>query len=141
MPHDYHHWVFRTQLKLKSAKQDNLAWVAQGVLEYLGGQALQVAMDVGIPELLSSGGSGIELLIDRVGCQVFPVAQREATDLYKSHEYTRLGRTGIPDDPAPRSVVSGNLRCEGRVLCALRQYSSNTVAYMCIRTQFSCACL
>ena len=55
-PEDYHHWLFRTELKTKTAKETDLKSVAQQVIENLNGQALQVAIEIGIEALLEEGG-------------------------------------------------------------------------------------
>ena len=47
-PKDYHHWLFRTRLKIKTCKQDEFPRVAQNVVENLRGEALQVAIEIGI---------------------------------------------------------------------------------------------
>ena len=80
---EYHHWLFRTQLKLRTAKKTDIANVIQTVVENLRCEALHVAMQIGIDALIASDGSGGELLIDRMKEHIFPVAQQEAKALYK----------------------------------------------------------
>ena len=45
---EYHHWFFRTQLKIKTAKRDDVAHVIQNVVENLRGEATQKAVQIGI---------------------------------------------------------------------------------------------
>ena len=45
-PEDYHHWFFRTELKMKTAKDSDLPNVAQQIIENLKGHALQVAIEI-----------------------------------------------------------------------------------------------
>ena len=43
-PHEYHHWLFRTDLKLKTSKQDEVARAMRDVSDNLRGDAFAVAM-------------------------------------------------------------------------------------------------
>ena len=87
---EYHNWLFRTELKLKTAKPDdegkegkNIQNVVQNVVENLRGEALSVAMEIGIEELIKPDGSGGKKLIEAMAKHIFPIAQYEAKELYK----------------------------------------------------------
>ena len=45
---EYHHWLFRTQLKIKTAKRNDGAQVIQNVVENLRGEIMQAAVQIGI---------------------------------------------------------------------------------------------
>ena len=61
---EYHHWLFRTQLKIKTAKRDDIPNVIQNVVENLRDEAMQVAAQIGIDALISPDGYGGELLLE-----------------------------------------------------------------------------
>ena len=81
-PHEFHHWKFRTELKMMSAgdEKDRTKTVAR-IVENLRGEALTVAMDVGLDALTADGG--ITTLIDRVREHIFPIRRDEAKALYR----------------------------------------------------------
>ena len=85
-PKDYHHWLFRTNLKMKTCKPDEFHRVAQSVVENLRGEALQVAIEIGIDELVEENGSGLKKLIVKMGKHIFAIAQHES----KAVSYTHL---------------------------------------------------
>ena len=67
---EYHNWIFRTQLKLSAVKRGedgkgNVQQVIQHVFENLRGEALQVAMDIGIDVLVKEDGTGGKKLSTR----------------------------------------------------------------------------
>lgn len=90
-PSDFHHWLFRTQLKFAAARRQHqgeetppkLGMVMQNVVENLRGEALQVAMTIGIDVLIRDNGSGAEVLIEALRKYIFPIAAHEAKELYK----------------------------------------------------------
>ena len=93
---EYHIWIFRTRLKLSTAKKgedgkSNVRQVIQNVVENLRGEALQVAMDIGIDTLVQEDGTGGEKLLDAMRKHIFPIAQYEAKELYKEGHKTREG--------------------------------------------------
>ena len=90
-PKDYHHWLFRTRLKIKTCKQDEFPRVAQNVVENLRGEALQVAIEIGIDTLVQSDGSGLDTLIEKMSRHTFPIAQHESKELYREGHKTRDG--------------------------------------------------
>ena len=90
-PKDYHHWVFRTRLKAKTCKHDEFAKMATQVVENLRGEALQVAVEIGIDALTESDGTGIDTLMNKMSRHIFPIAQHEAKELYREGHKTRDG--------------------------------------------------
>ena len=78
---EYHRWLFRTQLKLQTAKKTDVPKVVQNVVEVLRGKAMQVAIQIGIEDLVAPDGSGGELLMSKMKEHVFPVAQHEVKAL------------------------------------------------------------
>ena len=81
---DFHHWKFRTELKIACAKDDaEYQKVAQNVVETLRGDPLQAAIEIGIPTLTSKTAKGVEQLIGRVQGEVFPLKDEEAKALYR----------------------------------------------------------
>ena len=78
-PEDYHHWLFRTDLKVKTAKTEDRRSIVQQVVENLKGQALQVAIEIGIDALLEEGC--MEMLKKGMDKHIFPIAQTEAKEL------------------------------------------------------------
>ena len=86
-PADYKLWEFHTRLKAQQAKTDEAKspkYVTE-VLSKLGGEALQLARDIGVEELCKK--EGIDKLIDRMKTLVFPTHKAEASQLYQyGHE-------------------------------------------------------
>ena len=64
--------------------------MAQNVVENLRGEALQVAIEIGIDTLVQSDGSGLDTLIEKMSKHTFPIAQHEPKELYfeghKTHD-------------------------------------------------------
>ena len=88
---EYHQWLFRTQLKIKTAKRADAANVIQNVVENLRGEALQVAIEIGIDALVATDGAGGDLLLEEMRKHIFPVAQHEAKALYKEGHNVKGG--------------------------------------------------
>ena len=88
---EYHHWLFRTQLKLKMSKTEDIPQVVMHTVENLRGEALQVAVEIGIDELIKTDGSGGEKLLLAMQRHIFPVAQHEAKELYREGHTTKDG--------------------------------------------------
>ena len=89
---EYHHLLFRTQLKLRTAKKTDVPNVVQNVVENLRGEAMQVAIQIGIDDLVAPDGSGGELLMSKMKEHIFPVAQHEAKALYKGTKKVTMWR-------------------------------------------------
>ena len=62
-PHEFHHWHFRTSLKLEATDEDNMQKTACNIVETLRGDALSVAQAIGNEALLNPDGSGIRRLL------------------------------------------------------------------------------
>jgi hypothetical protein len=75
-PHEYHHWFFRSQLKLKTTKDEDKKKVVSGIVENLKGDALNVAMEIGIDKLLED--DGLDVLFKSMVAHIFPVARHES---------------------------------------------------------------
>ena len=88
---EYHHWLFRTQLKIQTAKKDDIANVITNVVENLRGEAMQVAVQIGIDTLISPDGYGGRMLLEEMRKHIFPVAQHEAKALYKEGHNVKDG--------------------------------------------------
>ena len=86
-PMDYKLWEFHTELKAQLAKSEESKapkYVTE-VMRGLGGEALQLARDIGVEELCKK--DGINLLIEKMKTLVFPTIKQEATQLYQiGHE-------------------------------------------------------
>ena len=109
--HEYHYWHFRIQLKLEliPALPDGNGQVDEGfydpdsyetvvtkrrevmrqVVENLRGDALNVAMEIGITRLY--GDDGPKLLQEAMLSYIFPVARHESKQLYKEGHKVREG--------------------------------------------------
>ena len=81
----FHEWEFRTSMRARSSKEEDLPRTANSIVESLRGKAAQVAMDIGEEELIKT--DGIKTLITAMRDHVFPQARAEAKELYKmGHE-------------------------------------------------------
>ena len=84
-PEDYHHWLFRTDMKVKTAKEGDMKSVVQQVVENLRGPALQVAIKIGIDKLLEVSEEGKPVGMGKLKEQtekfIFPIAKTEIKEL------------------------------------------------------------
>ena len=71
-PRDYPQWVFKTELKLKCATPDKYKEMVERLIESLRGDALQIAMRIGVDTLCQDDGSGMTMLRDIMKDHVFP---------------------------------------------------------------------
>ena len=51
-PSEFHVWEFRTRMRMKSTKTEDIKKSVNSIVEALRGSAAQVAMDIGDDELL-----------------------------------------------------------------------------------------
>ena len=89
-PHEYHNWHFRTQLKLKTTSKDDFQKTMTNIIENLRGDALNVAIEVGVDVLLNPN-SGEKELFEHMVAHIFPIARHESKALYKEGHKTREG--------------------------------------------------
>ena len=86
-PADFKLWEFHTSLKAQLARSEESKapkYVTE-VMKGLGGEALQLARDIGVPDLCKK--DGIEELITKMKTLVFPTLKQEASQLYQiGHE-------------------------------------------------------
>lgn len=82
-PEEYHHWIFRTNLKFATTKVEDLPSVMAHVVENLRGRAMQVAVSIGIQKVTVVDVSGKKLLLDAMQQEVFPLARQEAKEWYR----------------------------------------------------------
>ena len=75
-PTEFHEWQFRTQLRAEAIKDDDISRAVDDIVGALRGDALQVAMDIGISDLKAKGG--IVKLVTAVRAIVFPSKKLEA---------------------------------------------------------------
>ena len=81
--YEYHHWSFRTEMKMAVAKEEDMPRTASQIVESLRGEALSIAITIGITTLVKGDGSGIKELIAAVRDYIFPVKEEEAKALYR----------------------------------------------------------
>ena len=81
-PVDYHHWRYRTQLKVDASSKDDMKKTILNIVESLRGQALQQAEDIGNANLLKEDGSGVKTLLENMKNFVFPLQEQESKELY-----------------------------------------------------------
>ena len=81
-PVDYHHWRYRTQLKVDASSKERLKETILNIVESLRGQALQQAEDIGNADLLKEDGSGVKKLLENMKNFVFPLQEQESKELY-----------------------------------------------------------
>ena len=86
-PADFKLWEFHTKLKAQLARSEESKapkYVTE-VMKGLGGEALQLARDIGVEELCKK--DGIDALIEKMKILVFPTIKQEASQLYQiGHE-------------------------------------------------------
>ena len=107
--HEYHYWHFRTRLKIElipalpdgddnfyGTRADEVDKVAEKhrevmrqIVENLRGDALNLAMEIGINELY--GADGPRLLQEAMLSYIFPVARHESKQLHKEGHKVREG--------------------------------------------------
>ena len=80
-PSRYHEWAFRTSMRFRASKEEDLPKTTNSVIESLRGEAAQVAMNLGEDVLILP--DGIEQLVKAMRAHVFPQARAEAKELYK----------------------------------------------------------
>ena len=49
--YEFHHWQFRTELKMSVSKEEDVPKTASQIVESLRGEALSIAMTVGLSEI------------------------------------------------------------------------------------------
>ena len=81
-PSMFHQWEFKTMLKYMaiSTETEKPAKIVNQVIEALRGDALQVAMDIGIADLMKE--DGLKVLVENMRKMVFPTKKLEAKELY-----------------------------------------------------------
>ena len=52
----FHEWEFRTEMRCRSCKTEDLPKAMNSIIESLRGEAALVAMDIGIEKLMSADG-------------------------------------------------------------------------------------
>ena len=87
-PQDYHFWKLKTELRDATAKAEDFAGMVTRLVESLRGDALQIAVDIGVPALCKEDRSGLKLLMDKVTHHVFPIMKDEVKALYKEGQRT-----------------------------------------------------
>ena len=80
-PSRYHEWAFRTSMRFRASKADDLPKTTNSIIESLRGEAAQVAMNLGEDDLIKP--DGIEKLVKAMRAHVFPQARAVAKELYK----------------------------------------------------------
>ena len=82
-PSHFHEWEFRTKMKVNGIAEDkDRKLVASKIVEGLFGEALSIAMDLGIEVLVEE--DGIETLVQRIKEHIFPNTRAEARELYQA---------------------------------------------------------
>ena len=83
--HNFHEWEFRTEVRWESTKVEDLKKTMSMIIEALRGEAANVAMDIGIKELMKVGPDhdtaeqpGFRQLMDGMRNMVFPFSRAEA---------------------------------------------------------------
>ena len=81
-PADFKDWQFRTEMKATLARSDEAKApkYVQEVMAGLGGEALQLARDIGVENLCKKGG--IDELMEKMQKLAFPTIRQEASQLY-----------------------------------------------------------
>ena len=95
---EFHHWQFRTQIKVRSTKPDDMPRTISSIIEGLRGDALQVAIDLEADTLLNTDGSGVTKLIEDIRDYVFPQREDEAKALYR--EGHKVGPNSLSRQPS-----------------------------------------
>ena len=75
-PSDFHEWEFRTLMRAKGTKQDDLPNLASRIIQGLRDDAFLVAADIGVEELTKE--EGVETLVEAMRNLVFPFKEEEA---------------------------------------------------------------
>ena len=100
-PADFKDWQFRTEMKATLARSDEAKApkYVQEVMQGLGGEALQLARDIGVKDLCKK--DGIDELMKKMQKLVFPTLRQEASQLYSiGHEKGGiLSRQTSPCEP------------------------------------------
>ena len=86
-PSRYHEWEFRSKVRWASVADSDKRKTMSMIIESLRGEAANVAMDIGIDELMEVGGEtcdeGFNKLMAGTRRMVFPFARAEAKELFK----------------------------------------------------------
>ena len=80
---DYHYWNFKVELKLATTDEKDFPGTVTKMVESLRGDALAIAMDIGVAELTKIDRSGVQTLRDRMKNHVFPIIKDEVKSLYR----------------------------------------------------------
>ena len=75
-PSDFHEWEFRTLMRAKGTKQEDLPNLASRIIQGLRDDAFLVAADLGVEEL--SKEKGVDTLVEEMRNLVFPFKEEEA---------------------------------------------------------------
>ena len=75
---DYHDWNFKVELKMATTEEKEFPSTVAKMIESLRGDALSIAMDIGVAELTKIDRSGVQTLRDRMKNHVFPIQSHEA---------------------------------------------------------------
>ena len=92
-PKEYHYWVFKTELKTATTKEEDFAKMVGWLVESLRGDALDIAMRIGVDDLIKPDKSGVKKLIEDVEKHIFPLAKEEAKTLFKEGQREGGGRS------------------------------------------------
>lgn len=77
----FYEWESRLSMLRKNVKDEEWPRTMNSIIEDLDGEALRVAMDIGVEELMQK--TGLEKLIHAMHAHVFPHARAEAEELYQ----------------------------------------------------------
>ena len=80
---DWHFWNFKTMLKMKTTSVDQFPEAVSRLVESLRGDALTIAMEIGVDTLIKEDRTGIYALITKMREHVFPILKDEVKTLYK----------------------------------------------------------
>ena len=102
-PQTFHEWEFRVGIRWESTESDQKKKTMSQIIEALGGEAAQVAMDIGMEELMKIGEGtnniGYNKLLTEMRLLVFPFARAEVKTLYKAGHKTKGALSRQPNEP------------------------------------------
>ena len=64
-PQDYHFWKFKTELREATTKTDDFPQMMLKLVESLRGDAMQIAVDIGVVNLCKENRSGLRILMKK----------------------------------------------------------------------------
>ena len=59
---DYHYWNFKVELKMATTEEKEFPSTVAKMIESLRGDALHIARDIGVQQIVAKDKSGVELL-------------------------------------------------------------------------------